>query len=82
MESTQQTSNWAEMEMPSDDEEGHQHHPHNPENHKEENASQQTAEGGQVSITRTATTKRKPQLSSKQYLNVFFVKNEKKGKKW
>ena len=69
MESNQQTSNWAEMEMPSDDEEGHQHHPHphntNPEDHKE--GQQTAAEGGQISITRTNTTKRKPQLSSKIY---------------
>lgn len=67
MESNQQTSNWAEMEMPSDDEEGHQHqhHPHNAEDHKEGTNVQPTAEGGQISITRTNTTKRKPQLTSK-----------------
>ena len=88
MESNQQTSNWAEMEMPSDDEEGHQHHPHppNPEDHKEGTNVQQTAEGGQISIARTNTTKRKPQLTSKNIIFFSFFMNwrvlkKKKGRK-
>jgi hypothetical protein len=72
MEAKPQTNNWAEMDMPSDDEESHQHQhqAHNPEDPKEENPSgyRNFESGNKVEITRAY--KRKPQLSSKK--TVFF----------